>query len=76
MKFLKTHPARVYSLAVAVLALVAAYGVKVPKGEVLSLVAAVLGLAGGEAVQRVENGKTADALLTPSPVHANLGDEG
>jgi hypothetical protein len=76
LKFLKSHPARVYSLAVAVLGLVAALGVHVPEGQVLGVVAAVLGLVGGEAVQRVEDAKTRDALLTPSPVHSNLADEG
>lgn len=76
MNFLKSHPARVYSLVVAVLGLVAAYGVHVPEGQVLGVVASVLGLVGGEAVQRVEDAKTRDALLTPSPDHSNLADEG
>ncbi|MFC7979518.1 hypothetical protein ACFUT3_30335 [Streptomyces cinereoruber] len=76
MNLFKTHPARVYSLAVAVLALVAAYGVELPKAELLGLVAAVLGLAGGEAVQRVEDAKTRDALLTPSAPHVDLADKG
>jgi hypothetical protein len=76
VNFFKTHPARVYSLVVAVLGLVAALGVHVPEGQVLGVVAAVLGLVGGEAVQRVEDAKTRDALLTPSPAHAGLADEG
>jgi hypothetical protein len=76
VKFLKANPARVYSLAVAVLGLVAAYGVEVPSAQVLGVVAAVLGLVGGEAVQRVEDAKTRDALLTPSPAHVGLADEG
>ncbi|MEU8780052.1 hypothetical protein [Streptomyces sp. NPDC048637] len=76
MKLLQTHPARVYALAVAVLGLVAALGVHVPEGQVLGVVAAVLGLIGGEAVQRVEDAKTRDALLTPSPGHVDLADEG
>ncbi|MFC9231046.1 hypothetical protein ACFTZI_19145 [Streptomyces decoyicus] len=76
MKFLQTHPARVYALAVAVLGLVAALGVHVPEGQVLGVVAAVLGLIGGEAVQRVEDAKTKNALLTPSPGHVDLADEG
>jgi hypothetical protein len=75
LKFLKSNPARVYSLAVAVLGLVAAYGVHVPSAQVLGVVAAVLGLVGGEAVQRVEDAKTRDALLTPSPLHFDLADE-
>ncbi|MFF0481063.1 hypothetical protein [Streptomyces sp. NPDC004435] len=76
MSIFKTHPARIYSLAVAVLGLVAAYGVEVPKAEVLGLVAAVLGLAGGEVVQRVEDAKTRTALLTPSAGHTGLEDQG
>lgn len=75
MKFFKAHPARVYALAVAVLGLVAAYGVHVPEAQVLGVLAAVLGLAGGEAVQRVEDAKTRSALLTPSPEHVDLADE-
>lgn len=76
MNFVKTNPARLYALAVAVLGLVAALGVHVPEGQVLGVVAAVLGLVGGEAVQRVEDAKTRDALLTPSPLHSALADEG
>jgi hypothetical protein len=76
MNFVKTNPARLYALAVAVLGLVAALGVHVPEGQVLGVVAAVLGLVGGEAVQRVEDAKTRDALLTPSPAHVGLADEG
>ncbi|MEU9975081.1 hypothetical protein [Streptomyces sp. NPDC051014] len=75
MEFLKSHPARVYALAVAVLGLVAAYGVHVPEGQVLGVVGAVLALISGEAVQRVEDAKTRDALLTPSPGHVDLADE-
>lgn len=75
MNFLKTHPARLYSLAVAVLGLVAALGIHLPEGQVLGVLAAVLSLAGGEAVQRVEDAKTRDALLTP-PEHVGLADEG
>ncbi|MFI8237612.1 hypothetical protein ACIF83_10225 [Streptomyces sp. NPDC085866] len=76
MNFVKTHPARVYAAVVAVLGLVAALGIDVPSAQILGVVSAVLGLVGGEVVQRVENGKTADALLTPSPGHFNLADEG
>lgn len=75
MKSLKSQPARVYALAVAVLGLVAAYGIDVPQPQVLAVVAAVLGLAGGEVVQRVEDAKTRDALLTPSPGHSGLADQ-
>lgn len=76
MNFVKTHPARVYALVVAVLGLVASLGVHVPEGQVLGVLAAVLGLLGGEAVQRVEDAKTRDALLSPSPGHVGLADEG
>ncbi|MFJ7590178.1 hypothetical protein ACIQZO_22885 [Streptomyces sp. NPDC097617] len=75
MKSLKSQPARVYALAVAVLGLVAAYGIEVPQPQLLAVVAAVLGLVGGEVVQRVEDAKTRDALLTPSPLHRNLADQ-
>lgn len=76
MNFVKTHPARVYSLAVSILGLVAVLGVHVPEKQILGVVVAILGLAGGEAVQRFENSKTRDALLTPSPAHSGLADEG
>ncbi|OYP17334.1 MULTISPECIES: hypothetical protein [unclassified Streptomyces] len=76
MEFLKKHPARGYSLAVAVLGLVAAYGVEVPEGQVLGVVGAALALLSGEAVQRVEDAKTRDALLSPAPGHVGLADEG
>ncbi|MEV7589723.1 hypothetical protein AB0O42_05560 [Streptomyces sp. NPDC089922] len=74
-KSFKSQPARVYALAVAVVALMAAYGVDVPQPQVLAVVAAVLGIVGGEVVQRVEDDKTADALLTPSPLHGGLADD-
>lgn len=59
MDFIKVHPARIYAVAVAALALVAHYRPELPSALVLGLVAAVLGV--GEAVQRTENGKTAAA---------------
>ncbi|GGV54243.1 hypothetical protein [Streptomyces spectabilis] len=55
--FIRTHPARIYAVAVAALALVAHYVPELPSALVLGLVAAVLGT--GEAVQRAENAKTA-----------------
>jgi hypothetical protein len=76
VSFLKSHPARAYALVVAVLGLVAAYGIDVPSAQILGVVSAVLGLVGGELVQRVEDAKTTDALLTPSPGHFDLSDEG
>lgn len=59
MEFIKTHPARIYAVAVAALALVAHYVPELPSALVLGLVAAVLGT--GEAVQRAEDNKTAAA---------------
>ncbi|MFD7070355.1 hypothetical protein ACFV97_24330 [Streptomyces sp. NPDC059913] len=58
MKFIRTHPARIYAVAVAALALVAHYVPELPSALVLGLVAAVLGT--GEAVQRAEDKKTAE----------------
>lgn len=59
MGFIKTHPARIYAVAVAALALVAHYVPELPSALVLGLVAAVLGT--GEVVQRTEDNKTAAA---------------
>ncbi|MFE4860792.1 hypothetical protein [Streptomyces sp. NPDC056670] len=59
MKFVRTHPARIYAVAVAALALVAHCVPELPSALVLGLVAAVLGT--GEAVQRTEDRKTAGA---------------
>ncbi|MFJ2407117.1 hypothetical protein ACIOUE_38120 [Streptomyces xanthochromogenes] len=59
MHFVRTHPARIYAVAVAALALVAHYVPELPSALVLGLVAAVLGT--GEAVQRTEDRKTATA---------------
>lgn len=62
VEFLRNQPARVYGLAVAVLALLTALGVVVPVGPVLGVVAALLALFGGEVVQRVENRKSIEAV--------------
>ncbi|QPB09707.1 holin class II [Streptomyces phage Shaeky] len=59
MEFVKAHGARLYAVAVALLALLAHFVPSVPTELVLALVAAVLGL--GEAVQRTEDRKTAEA---------------
>ncbi|WP_406737604.1 hypothetical protein OG365_07140 [Streptomyces sp. NBC_00853] len=59
MSFISKHPARIYAVAVAALALVAHYRPELPGALVLGLVAAVLGI--GEAVQRTEDQKTATA---------------
>ncbi|MFJ4188252.1 hypothetical protein [Kitasatospora sp. NPDC089509] len=66
MKFATKHPARIYAVFVAALALVAHYVPSLPSALVLALAAAVLGT--GEAVQRTEDTKTAQALATePAP---------
>jgi hypothetical protein len=62
MNFLKSHPARIYGLIVALLPVVAHFLPDVPTEAVLAVAAAILGT--GEAVQRVENTKTADAYWT------------
>jgi hypothetical protein len=67
MNFLKANPARLHALLVAVIGLLTALRDSGPLG----LAVAVLGLGGGEVVQRVENFKTLKALLTPSPSEAD-----
>ncbi|MFI7357158.1 hypothetical protein ACIBTP_24885 [Streptomyces avidinii] len=59
IRFAHTHPARIYAVAVAALALVAHYIPELPTALILGLAAAVLGI--GEAVQRTEDQKTATA---------------
>ncbi|MGW3932845.1 hypothetical protein ACWECC_32840 [Streptomyces microflavus] len=62
MTFVTTHATRLYAVLVAVLALAAYYVPSLPSALILGVAAAVLGT--GEAVQRVENAKTANALET------------
>ncbi|MFK0295463.1 hypothetical protein ACIQU6_34030 [Streptomyces sp. NPDC090442] len=60
--FIRTHPARVYSVAVSVVALLAVYlpnFVQERQDAILAVLAALLW--GGDAVQRCENAKTRDA---------------
>ncbi|MEU1312248.1 hypothetical protein ABZ419_25600 [Streptomyces cinnamoneus] len=59
LELLREHPARVYSVAAAAVALLAQY-VTVPQEALLGLVAALLGA--GEVTQRVENSKTSEAF--------------
>lgn len=59
--FVRANPARIYAVVLAVIVLLGAYGIQLPQEAWLGLVAALLALAGGEAVQRVEDRKTADA---------------
>ncbi|WP_411144979.1 hypothetical protein [Streptomyces sp. x-80] len=56
MEFVKSHAARLYTVAVAVLALVTHFVPSLPSALILGVVAAVLGT--GEAVQRLEDRKT------------------
>ncbi|MEV0445459.1 hypothetical protein AB0I84_08130 [Streptomyces spectabilis] len=72
--FIRTHPARIYAVAVAALALVAHYVPELPTALVLGLVAAVLGI--GEAVQRAENGKTTAAGEPRKGEHQDQADGG
>ncbi|MFD7591728.1 hypothetical protein ACFV6D_01675 [Kitasatospora sp. NPDC059812] len=69
MKFITTHPARLYAVLVSVLALVAHYVPELPGALILAVAAAVLGT--GEAVQRVENAKTNEAG-TPAPAEVSV----
>ena len=62
LAFLKQNPARVFALAVALVTLLAAYGIDLPQEAWLGVVAAALALFGGEVVQRKENAKTEAAL--------------
>ncbi|WP_030677677.1 hypothetical protein [Streptomyces sp. NRRL B-1347] len=72
--FIRTHPARIYAVAVAALALVAHYVPELPSALVLGLVAAVLGT--GEAVQRAENAKTAGTTAAGEGEHQDQADGG
>lgn len=65
--FLRQHPARVYALVVAVLGLVGVFVAGLPVSPILAVVAAVLALFGGEAVQRTENAKTDEAAKAEPP---------
>ncbi|MFJ8384752.1 hypothetical protein ACIQ9Q_09605 [Streptomyces sp. NPDC094438] len=65
MQFVTRHPARIYAVLVAALALVVHYVPDLPSALILGLAAAILGT--GEAVQRTENTKTATAGLEAAP---------
>ncbi|MEU2513794.1 hypothetical protein [Streptomyces syringium] len=67
LEVLREHPARVYSVAAAAVALLAQY-VTIPQEALLGLVAALLGA--GEVTQRVENSKTAEAFALLATVAA------
>ncbi|MFD4141574.1 hypothetical protein [Streptomyces sp. NPDC058572] len=59
MSFIQKHPARIYAVLVAALALVAHYRPELPTALILGFAAATLGI--GEVVQRTEDVKTAMA---------------
>lgn len=61
IEYVRNNSARVFGVAVAVMALVLHYAPNLPGDLALGLVAAVLALFAGEKVQRVENRKTAEA---------------
>ncbi|GGP72010.1 hypothetical protein [Streptomyces melanogenes] len=64
MQFIKQHPARLYAVLVAALALVVHYVPDLPSALILGLAAAILGT--GEAVQRTEDSKTTAAAQEPT----------
>lgn len=59
--YLRRNSARVYAVVVAIMALVLHYLPDLPGDLALGIVAALLTLAAGEKVQRVENRKTDSA---------------
>ncbi|MEV6840290.1 hypothetical protein AB0N17_38330 [Streptomyces sp. NPDC051133] len=63
--FIHVHSTRLYAIAAAALSLIAYYVQDLPTGLILALIAAVLGT--GEAIQRVEDRKTRQALLLDPP---------
>ncbi|ARZ66926.1 hypothetical protein SMD11_1265 [Streptomyces albireticuli] len=70
LELARQHPARLYSVAAAAVALVAEY-VSIPQETVLALVAALLGA--GEVTQRFEDRKTQEAAKPQ--VRASGADE-
>ena len=67
LDFIRRNPARIYAVALAVVVLLGAYGNTLPQDARLGLLVALLALAGGETVQRVENAKTAAASRPEEP---------
>ncbi|MEN8649131.1 hypothetical protein ABCR94_00390 [Streptomyces sp. 21So2-11] len=63
--FIHDHSTRLYAIAASALSLVAYYVDGLPTGLILALMAAVLGT--GEAVQRLEDRKTSQALSLEPP---------
>lgn len=64
-EFIKTHGVRLFALLAAAVPLVSAQLPDVPWEAVLGAAAVLLGA--GEVAQRVENGKTVEALHETSP---------
>ncbi|MFI8263691.1 hypothetical protein [Streptomyces sp. NPDC085665] len=71
MRFVYAHPARLYAVVSAAVALVAYYVPGLPVALVLALAAALLGT--GEAVQRVEDAKTTAAGIAAEPAYEPVG---
>ncbi|MFF2406710.1 hypothetical protein [Streptomyces sp. NPDC058092] len=67
MEFIKAHAARIYAVAVALVALVAHFVPDLPSALILGVAAALLGT--GEAVQRVGAKSLAAALLDNDGKH-------
>jgi hypothetical protein len=61
IEYVRANSVRVYATVVAVLALVSHYVPNLPGDLILGIVAALVALAVGEKVQRVENRKTDEA---------------
>ncbi|WP_030244185.1 hypothetical protein [Streptomyces sp. NRRL S-350] len=72
MTFVRTHAARLYALAVAVLALVAHFVPELPSALVLGVVAAALGV--GEAVHRVTGPAPESAPPAETTVPSEAGE--
>ncbi|MFH9426262.1 hypothetical protein [Streptomyces sp. NPDC017529] len=68
LTFIHTHSTRLYAIAAAALALVAYYVPDLPTELILALSAAILGT--GEAVQRIEDAKTTNAVTNTTQASA------
>ena len=61
-KFVRENAARIFALVVATLTLVMEYVPELPDDKILTVIAALIALVGGEAVQRADERKTREAL--------------
>ncbi len=71
LEFTKRHPARVYGVITALVALLAHFLPTLPVALVLGVFAAIL--LGGESVQRVENVKSDDAAEKAAVIGYSAG---